>query len=172
MAALRNSRHERFAQELANGRSAVQAYEMAGFKADRRNAAKLHAQDDILRRVGELLDKREKMDATATERAVEKLAITKEWVIERLVENVSRAMQEVEVKKPDGTGTGEYKYEGSVANKALELLGKEIGMFIERKEVGKPGAFDDMTLDQKRERAIALTKQLGLSRFGTTAGSA
>jgi hypothetical protein len=33
---------------------------------------------------------------------------------------------------------GEYVYNGSVANKALELLGKELGMFIDRKEVGAP----------------------------------
>jgi hypothetical protein len=34
--------------------------------------------------------------------------------------------------------TGEYVYNGSVANKALELIGKELGMFIDRKKVGGP----------------------------------
>jgi len=37
---------------------------------------------------------------------------------------------------------GQYVYNGSVANKALELLGKELGMFIDRKEVGGPNEFE------------------------------
>jgi hypothetical protein len=37
---------------------------------------------------------------------------------------------------------GEYSYNGSVANKALELLGKQLGMFIDRKEVGGPNEFE------------------------------
>jgi hypothetical protein len=40
---------------------------------------------------------------------------------------------------------GEYVYNGSVANKALELLGKEFGMFIDRKEVGRPNEFARMS---------------------------
>jgi hypothetical protein len=61
-------------------------------------------------------------------------------VIETLVTNVQRAMQAEEVKRPDGMGTGEYRYEGSVANRALELLGKHLGMFIDRHELaGKDG---------------------------------
>ena len=39
---------------------------------------------------------------------------------------------------------GEFVYNGSVANKALELLGKEPGMFIDRKEVGGPNEFERM----------------------------
>jgi hypothetical protein len=37
--------------------------------------------------------------------------------------------------------SGEFIYNGSVANKALELIGKELGMFIDRKEVGGPNEF-------------------------------
>jgi hypothetical protein len=36
-------------------------------------------------------------------------------------------------------------YNGSVARKALELLGKELGMFIDRKEVGGPNEFERMS---------------------------
>ena len=32
-----------------------------------------------------------------------------------------------------------------VANKALALLGEEIGMFVDRKELGKPGEFSRMS---------------------------
>jgi hypothetical protein len=40
---------------------------------------------------------------------------------------------------------GAYVYNGSVANKALELIGKELGMFIDRKEVGGPNEFSRMS---------------------------
>jgi hypothetical protein len=38
MLALRNARHERFAQEIAAGKSAAAAYRAAGYKADGRTA--------------------------------------------------------------------------------------------------------------------------------------
>jgi hypothetical protein len=59
--------------------------------------------------------------------------VTRAWVLERLAENVNRAMQIEEIKLR-GVPTGEYRYEGSVANRALELLGKELGLFVERNE--------------------------------------
>lgn len=92
----------------------------------------------------------------------EKTLVTKEWVITRLVENVERAMQAEEVKLPNGEGTGEYRYEGSVANRALELLGKELKMFVDRKEVGKPGEFENMDATQLREHIARETEALGL----------
>src|SRR5262249_15282773 len=54
----------------------------------------------------------------------------------KLVENVERAMQAEPVRRKAGDYEeevpGEYVYNGSVANKALELIGKEIGMFVDR----------------------------------------
>ncbi len=37
-------------------------------------------------------------------------------------------------KTPRPTPSARTKYDGSVANRALELLGKELGMFTERSE--------------------------------------
>jgi hypothetical protein len=47
--------------------------------------------------------------------------------------------------------TGEFKYDGAVANRALELIGKELGMFINRREQGRPGEFSDLTDEQLDE---------------------
>jgi hypothetical protein len=58
---------------------------------------------------------------------------TRAWVLERLAENVRRAMR-IEAVTLRGVPTGEYRYEGSVANRALELLGKELGLFVEKSE--------------------------------------
>ena len=43
-------------------------------------------------------------------------------------------MQRVAVLDSEGRETGEWKYEGNVANKGLELIGKELGMFVEKTE--------------------------------------
>lgn len=115
---LENPRHERFAQGLAKGLSATEAYEKAGYKPDQPNSSRLTLNDMVRKRVEELQS-----------RIVENVILTKEWVIERLIENANRAMQAV------AAADGEYKYDGSVANKALELLGKEVGMFVDRAEV-------------------------------------
>jgi phage terminase small subunit len=132
MPILSNPRHERFAQELANGVRATEAYERARFARNRVSAHRLKQKPNIGERVSELLKQREHINAQATAKAIEKTALTKEWVIERVIENANRAMQNVPVLDRDGRPTGEYRYEGQVANKALELLGKEIGMFVDR----------------------------------------
>lgn len=134
MTILTNQRHERFAQELAKGTSASEAYELAGYKPNRGNAIALKQDQRISMRVAEILQEREQIHAQATADAVERAGLTKEWVINRLIENVERAMQVVPVTDRDGKGTGEFTYQGNVANRSLELLGKELGMFVDRTE--------------------------------------
>jgi len=51
---LRNPRHERFAQELATGKTADAAYGMAGYRENRSNAARLSANQNIQKRVAEI----------------------------------------------------------------------------------------------------------------------
>lgn len=140
MGMLPNPKHERFAQEIASGKTQGEAYEAAGYKAKdhaaEANGNRLLKNAAIEARVQQLLG-----------RVAQGLVLTKQWVIERLIENADRAMQAEAVKTADGTTTGEYRYEGSVANRALELLGKEIGMFVDRKEV-RSGQLDDITPDE------------------------
>ena len=40
-----------------------------------------------------------------------------------------------------------HQPDASAANRALELLGRELNLFTEKKDVGKPGDFDDMADD-------------------------
>lgn len=65
---------------------------------------------------------------------VEAIQLTREWVLKELIENVRMAKSAIPVRTADGE-TGDYKQELPSANKALELLGKELGMFVERKIV-------------------------------------
>ena len=53
-APLKNARHEKFAQALAQGLSANVAYAEAGYKPHRSNAARMRANDNICERVAEL----------------------------------------------------------------------------------------------------------------------
>lgn len=55
--------------------------------------------------------------------------LTQERVVNRLKENVERAMQAMPVLDQEGNETGQYVYQGQVENRALELLGRQLGMF-------------------------------------------
>lgn len=57
MPALDNPKHERFAQELAKGKTADEAYAEAGYKADRGNASRLTAKDNVRTRVAEIQER-------------------------------------------------------------------------------------------------------------------
>ena len=70
----------------------------------------------------------------AQESLVERVELSQEWVIDRLREIVECSMASVPVMDAKGKETGVYSFQGTVANRALELLGKHIGMFVDRKE--------------------------------------
>lgn len=60
---------------------------------------------------------------------------SEDWVLKLLETNIARAMQLVPVLDRKGFPTGEYVYDGAVANKALELVAKLKGHLIERKQI-------------------------------------
>ena len=57
MPALNNPRHERFAQELAKGKTASEAYEQAGYKPSLKNSQRLKCYEDIRARVAEIQER-------------------------------------------------------------------------------------------------------------------
>ena len=69
MPVLKNARHERFAQALAQGKSAIEAYATAGFKPNRSHASRLVAKGNVRKRVEEIKSKvSEKAEWTAADR--------------------------------------------------------------------------------------------------------
>lgn len=147
MPILSDPRHERFAQNLAAGMKQGEAYEKAGYKANRGNAARLNADESIRQRLAEIMKARETFIQDVSAVAVEKAGLTKAWVLDTLRQNIDRAMTAEPVRDSEGNAIGDYTYQGSVANRALELIGKELGMFVDRKEVGGPGDFTGMELN-------------------------
>ncbi len=127
---LTNPKHEYFSRLVAEGQSHTEAAKLAGYSE--KNAAslgsRLSKKVNISNRINELKER-------ASEQAAASSGISKAWVIKGLRENFERAMQAEAFIDAEGNPTGEYKYQGQVANRALELMGKEIGMFIDRKEI-------------------------------------
>jgi hypothetical protein len=102
--------------------------------------------------------------------------ITADWVLSKLAENAAKAAQEVPVLDREGNPTGFYVYQGAVVNRALELLGKHLGMFPDRQLVGGDPtappithAVEHMTVDQRRQRLgelLAAARARALPRLG------
>ena len=155
MPVLQDPRLEIIAQHLSDGATQTDAYAAAYPNTTRASSAASAARllADVNKRlavdsrVAEILREREAARVVALKVEAKKTGLSKAWVLEQLRANYERAMQAEPVMR-DGEPTGEYRYEGSVANKALELIGKEFGMFIERRETGQPGDFANMTDDE------------------------
>lgn len=140
MGVLRNAKHEHFAQLVSKGETPPRAYVIAGYSEHgaAQSANRLLKDAEVCSRIAQL---REAVEKPSRERAIEKAAVDKAWVLSQLVENVNMGKQAEPVRDNEGNETGEYKQNLAAANKALELIGKELGMFIERKEV-RTGALD------------------------------
>jgi hypothetical protein len=50
------------------------------------------------------------------------------------------------------------------AVRATELLGKQLGMFIERREQGSPGAFDELSDEQLKQQLVERFCARGMTR--------
>jgi phage terminase small subunit len=115
MPVLDNPRHERFAQALAEGKTADEAYADAGYEANRGNAARLKANESISARVTELL-------GNAAERA--------ECTVATILTELEEARQlALETKQPApavSASMGKAKVAGLLIDKA-ELTGKDGG---------------------------------------------
>lgn len=95
---------------------------------------------------------------------VSKVQLTRAWVLENLMDNALDCLgkRKVTITK-DGEDIEVFKRDEASANRALELLGKELRMFVDRKEIGGPGAFealDEAELNTFIDLALDEIKQL------------
>lgn len=143
MPVLKNARHEKFAQGLASGKTADEAYELAGFKPNRGNAATLKAKQSISNRVTEIQG-----------RAAERAAVT----IQSLTDELEQAR---------GIAIAEKQSSAAVA----ATLGKAKlhGLLIEKKQHSGPnGGAIPIDLTNVSDDQIAALKAV----FGPLAGAA
>lgn len=142
MPPLDNQRHEIFAQELAKGKPASEAYVLAGYSESgaEPNASRLIRNDKVRQRVVELQ---------------ERGALRAEVTVESL-------LQEAEDARLKAMELGQV----SAAVAAIREKGVLSGKRVERSEHGQPGEFDGLTSDELRERLAREAAALG---FGAEA---
>jgi len=128
MPVLTNAKWERFCQELAKGKTADEAYVLAGYKENRHNASRLKTTETVSARLAEILG-----------RAADRVELT----VSRVVTNLERIAEKAEAL---GEASGL-----NVAKSAWVDAAKVQGLVVDRKEVGKPGDFSRMTEDELEE---------------------
>lgn len=152
-------KQRRFIDEYLIDLNATQAAIRAGYSEKTAQEQSSRLLSNVI--VKEEVEKRKKI---IQDELNKKAILSKEWIIEQLMDNVMMAKAAEPVLDGEGNPIGEYRTNLAAANKALELLGKEHGMFIDRKEIGKAGEFDSLTDEQinkrleENERAIRATE--------------
>lgn len=204
MPALTNPRQERFAQEIAKGTGTGEAYEAAGFRPNPGNARRLRGDEAVAKRIEALLERRSHIEEQATKVAIEKLAITKERVLQELAKIGFANMQDYMSAGPDGDpfldfsalsrdqaaalaevtvedfrdGRGKegrdvrrIKFKLHDKKGALVDIGRELGMFVNRSEVGAPGDFTGLSEDERESVGDAIRRELAGRAGGAGAGA-
>jgi phage terminase small subunit len=154
---LTNSKHEHFAHLVAKGESPARAYVGCGYS----ESGALQSGNRLLRNTDVALRVKE-LKTAVSERQVEKFALDRVSVLRMLTENARRAMQLEPVRDREGNPIGRYIYQGAVANKALELLGKELGMF-QPKPVNQGPDIHEMMARLLSEKSLATLSSNGPS---------
>ena len=119
MPPLDNAKHERFAQALAAGKHAVDAYEVAGYRRNRGHASTLRKNPKLLKRVDEILETQGQIQGRGALAAIDRVRLTKTAVMDMLLADRELARQ---------------KGQASAAIRATELVGVELGMFTTRSD--------------------------------------
>ena len=121
-------RQERFAQEYVLDLNATKAAKRAGYseKSAYSQGARMLKNDEVLARIS-ILQKN----------AAETAGVTAVSVLTRLNEIADRCMQKKPALQWDAESkslveTGEWQFDAAGANRALELLGKHLGIFEDR----------------------------------------
>lgn len=168
MPILTNSKHERFAQAIAEGQGPTQAYVIAGYTKNTGNAARLNADESVRARVEEILAAGAEKAGVTVQRIVDELAKVgfanmQDYMqaneqgdpyldFSGLTRDQAAALGEVTVEDfKDGRGEGardvrRVKFKLHDKLSALEKLGKHLGMFKERIEHSGPGGMPIQTI--------------------------
>jgi phage terminase small subunit len=143
MPVLTNAKWELFAQHLAKGKTANEAYELAGYTPNDGNCIRLKGNESISTRVAELLS-----------RSAKRVEVT----VESLIAEVEEARQLALANRQAAAAVAATREKGVLAGKR-----------VERSEHGKPGDFDRMDDDELEAFITAGQNPVGASITGETA---
>lgn len=164
MPILKKVKWEHFAHQIAKAVKPDVAYIAAGYSkngADQ-GAGKLLKKAEIQARIAEI---RANVISVATEKA----GIDKAWVMSELVDIVRRGKAVELVIGKEGE-KAEVRQNLAAANKALELIGKELAMFIDRKEI-RTGPLDTLDHDDLKKLNDAIQQIYGAGTEFVAAGA-
>lgn len=125
----------RFCNEYLIDLNATQAAIRSGYSEH--TASSIGAENLTKPEIREFIEKRQK------ELEVQ-LGLSQEWVLRRLKDISDKSVQAVPVLEWDYEAkefreTGEYKFDSAGANRATELIGKHLGMFINKIDLTTKG---------------------------------
>jgi hypothetical protein len=142
MPIIKPDRHELFAQGLAVGLTQEKAYAEAGYRPNRGGASRLADNVNIINRVAEL-----------QARKVDRLVLTKQYILDAAIENLEKALARKPIKTTDGDKESEvYVYKPEAANAALKMLGAELNLFTDRQDVRITTNYDHMSDEELARR--------------------
>lgn len=121
-----SDRHERFCQEYQLDCNASQAAARAGYskRTSRITGQRLLAREDVQARLTQL--QRERAARTQVEA---------DQVLMRLQNVAERCQAEIPIYSPDGEEVGTRLLNAAGAIRALELLGKHLGLWVDRQQI-------------------------------------
>jgi phage terminase small subunit len=170
---LPNARQEKFCQVRAKGKSAADAYEMAGYVGHRTNACRLARKPHIRARVAELMSKgakRAEIDAEKVLRELAQIGFANMLDYVRIgpdgqpVIDLSRTTPEQAAAIAE-LRFGGIKFRLHDKRAALVDIGKHLGMFVERHEhAGRDGAPVEVSTVSDRDIAKAILLKLARAK--------
>lgn len=146
---------EAYCRARALGMGKGESLAMAGIKNSNKTSSEWERIPAVRERIAELCE-------IATKNSIIKTGLDRGWVISRLMTITERCMQAEPVLTREGEPTGEYKFDSSGANKALELLGKTLKMWNE-KDKESDNDYANLSDDDLARIATELAHQTGLS---------
>jgi hypothetical protein len=141
---------------------------IAGYSAltAQKNASTmLKANPAIRQRCEEILAARNAIEDRLAAHIAERKGYDKQFVRLGLQDVYARCMQADPATDRKGVPTGMYEFDAANALRALEDMGKDLSMFVDRKEIGPPGAF--ASIEERKEaehRVKSKMVRLGLAR--------
>lgn len=145
---------EKYAQLRAEGRTPKDCIAMAALPI--KNAMLYEQKHPLIKARISMLQ-----DAGAAA-AVERVAVDKQWVVAELLRQYEANGTIVQAFDKMGNETNAPQ-KANEAIKCLELIGKELGMFVDKKEI-KHEHFDGISDDELTRIARELSAQLGLDK--------
>jgi hypothetical protein len=170
MPALKNPKWELCALAMAGGaQTQKEAMRAGGLKYDGASASRLFNRPEMKARIAEIQQERDRTERQIAAQSVQEAAIDRAWVIRHLKHNALAAMRGHPLYTRDGDylrdkfGNQRYgKPDHNSAAISLKLIGTDLGMFVNRTELGTPGDFARMSDNELKNELRSLVEQIGL----------